>query len=665
MHGLSRLAALLRRTPAEARLLSTRRDAWSKGAFFLALLALVSGVWVVAFTEVLGRWQGLRPAVTIPAERWRAAYDGDDEGCAPDQARAPCPAAPGVAALFDSPHPQRDQRHRERVLGRRGGTYWVGARVSVDTLQAAAEAGANQLVLGWVNASHRLWIDGELVLEGGFSDTEPIIVGLSHGRLRQPRPLHVAVRIVDDAGASSPDLHYGRGQGFMTRSDATAYRRQMFFWLAGRPMGLFAASLVFALAFFIFWSSARERLEYWYLALYALANAVMHLRKVDLVFLTLSRDAAMTLAASAHLLAGGFAMALGLAFARGRRKLLAWLVVGTAVAPALAVLLAPDREALLAVRVVAADWWVPLGHIAGALFCFVQAFDLSGRRAGTFPVRRRRLVLFGAGLATVGALGLVEELDVIDVMTWHGAGHLALLLGLGALASLELHRERQLIQRTPVSKYHRGPELPEALDGALLVVDLKGSEALFREGARLGQAGALAEECLAVLCAAAIARGGTVLQTEGDAVTAFFAAGDHASPAGAALQAVREMDARLAELSRQLRERRLRGLPEALRFRGGLSVGAIRPVWHQLGDTRAPGWSEVGASNAFVDAARLADLERAVEGEGTRVVLAEALAAALPGEPFARRDLRLTGKHGREYRVAVFEPGAEAARGAA
>jgi hypothetical protein len=211
------------------------------------------------------------------------------------------------------------------------------------------------------------------------------------------------------------------------------------------------------------------------------------------------------------------------------------------------------------------------------------------------------------------------------------------------------------------------------VSGTLLVLDLKSSEALFRYGAQLGQGAAIVETCLSSLWACVAKESGIVLQTEGDALRAFF--DDDASPSSLAA-ALRAADAAARDLA-SLRERLIARhmIPvdaPSLAFRAGVAQGAIRPIWHQMGPSRLASWMEAGSSSPFVDSTRYMDLERKVKASpgSSLLILPEALAARLEeaspalAANLVARKVPLHGKHDVIYLCAVFAAGRPSATAA-
>jgi hypothetical protein len=196
-----------------------------------------------------------------------------------------------------------------------------------------------------------------------------------------------------------------------------------------------------------------------------------------------------------------------------------------------------------------------------------------------------------------------------------------------------------------------------------MAVDLKSSENLARGGAQRGQAGELVESSLSHLWMAVSEHGGLVIRTEGDALHAIFPAGDIENPVSAAFAAADAMTGKLKELERRFESQGLSALmPDGgLHFRAAVLEGDIRPIWQDYGGTRLASWVETGHANAFVEVARILELEREVgDGAlGASVVLTKstlksrAAHGKLSGHwLFDHR--AFAAKHGRKFEVAAY-----------
>jgi hypothetical protein len=307
-------------------------------------------------------------------------------------------------------------------------------------------------------------------------------------------------------------------------------------------------------------------------------------------------------------------------------------------------------------------WMVPSLHFVGAMVCLVQARHLAASpRAASLGPRINRLYFFSFGMALICLIGISEGQNLISLMTQAFTSrftHFSVVLMLAITAMREYREERKLLDKSPISKYHRKNPLPGPLKGALLCIDIKNSERLFRLSAETGDAGRIVEGCLSHLWSAVLAHQGTVLSTEGDGLRAFFDGDECTSPARSALLAVDQMQARLDEYALQLRDQGF-SLDSFLSFRAGLVLGEIKPIWQQAGQSQVAGWTEAGQSNAFVDSARLMEAERQLDYGGSLLVSTVETAFALRGAGTSAgkwliESRRVEGKHGNSYLVSAY-----------
>lgn len=158
-------------------------------------------------------------------------------------------------------------------------------------------------------------------------------------------------------------------------------------------------------------------------------------------------------------------------------------------------------------------------------------------------------------------------------------------------------------------------------------------------------------------------RGGIVLRAEGDEIIAFF---DRAKGLDLAtvFSALEECNRNIALASAQyeILGQNNSEVPASIRFRGAITLGEIRPIWIGSGSDRLPGWSQLGDSMVFVDAARLMEIEKSLEMIDSRnksLVLVKT--SEIPVElrqmaQFLFHDLIVFGKHKNNFKVSVYEP---------
>lgn len=666
------LATRLSRTPQETARLRQARS-WTYQAFFALLFVALASFHGSHLFSKIRAWQSFRPEVPLPGDSWSYLEADPAAGPCPKSAKsaATCLANPANPALWSAP------RHRDAfenwshsaVWPVRPDHFWLGVNVSPELQARAREAGASSLLLGWIDAPYRIWVNGTQVREGrGWTEVEPIFLTVTASKLAPLKPLQIAIEFLGPGkpGNEADEFNSSSGgEGFVTTASETVYRTYSSFTSRVRPFALASAYLVVSLIFFFVWAPNPLRQEYLFLSLYALVSFGYQAQDIDLWAYDLEPRLMYFLSSTFVFYQGAFAFLLGLAFARARAAFLRAALPAFFLAP-IALHLALWRESEPdALRRAFELWVLPVGCALAALACWLEAFHLHerGKTGARLPVRLRRLVLFGAGLAALGLFYEAESRDWLPslyrfyALTSGGEGFL-LILFVGGIALREFGVQEQLLSRTPVSPYHRRPSLPERVRGALLVVDLKGSERLFRWGAQEGDAGKIVGSCVSHLWTAVTDHGGIVLQTEGDGLRAFFDADSCPDPLAAALGSTDAMARNLREVDGWIRsEYPIAASMPPLRFRGGIAQGEIRPVWQELGGNRQASWTEAGASNAFVDSARLMEAEKGLGPDGSAVVIVSGSASpgALVGTWLAR-ELDVIGKHSVHYRVDVYAP---------
>lgn len=607
---------------------------------------------------------GAEPSVIIPRDSWRVLYRGIAAGEECDDKlpqKLNCLAALTNPTLWQSAFHREDKEHIDRVAGRRGGDFWLGTVFSSDQVQRAYRLGANRLVLGYVNADYEVWVDGEKQLHGEFRETHtPLVLNLSLTRLASGKDLPVAIRIIHSMGGLYPDaLGYFRAEGLATNSQADRYLRMENFEEHTRPWFFFGVYFVMGSLFLFLWGFSPRKQECAYLAAYALFQAFIQAAKSDEVSYLFDVGTWNQLSNVMSIYEGAFALFLGLAFARFRRAFFQWGIPAFLLAGIGIFFWETDSVRAEKLGLYLAAKIVPRGYLLGSMACFLQTFWLEQRmkqRDGIFATRVRRLLLFGIGLCAIG-LSYAVQLSVPSVTeytAWPRFMNVILVLYLAAVILIDYREQEKIVERSPVSPYHRRPTLPDELTGILLVVDIKRSELLVKAGQEWGNAGELMSTGLSHMWSAATSNEGTVLHSEGDAITVFFEREGRLTPQRA-YRAVKQIAAALDRFVEQLKDRGVNlGGAEDLRFRATLVEGKIRPIWHEFQGVRYPSWEASGTTNVFLEAARMLEIEQQLDPERAEslLIVPDALADKLPGRWHLRRSRR-QAKHGEVYNVAA------------
>jgi hypothetical protein len=160
------------------------------------------------------------------------------------------------------------------------------------------------------------------------------------------------------------------------------------------------------------------------------------------------------------------------------------------------------------------------------------------------------------------------------------------------------------------------------LDGVLFLIDIKQSSDLAQRGSEQGETCLYINQCLVHIMSAITLNGGRILQTEGDAVWAFFEKkGENGVEVQEALNATRSIRLELEKWGKHNGK---------VHFRASFINANIRPILYLLGSHRQSAWTEVGGGDAFFRLAKLLSVEKEVADRNTSfVILTEAVAGAV------------------------------------
>ncbi|MBI3556841.1 MAG: hypothetical protein HY074_11310 [Deltaproteobacteria bacterium] len=650
-----------------------------RGKYYLVstLVLACAILFLPAVIQQLQDWHVAKPNVLIPKELWHVLYKQSSQPCAYGAAhQSGCTASPEEPSLWGSSTKRVDREHRSRV--KTSPEFWLGAQIPASILQSARQVRANHLLLGWIRAPYRIWIDGHYLLEGGRQEVDPIVIPLPIERLAQSAPLYIAIEIMPDSEHPFPDfLNTGMGEeGFITHERAASYTTFISLVNRVRPFSIFIANALIACMFLVFWHAAKSKQEYFYMAIYALVNALAQAKYIDLIFSRMSPDTNVKFNIYMRFLEGSFAMLVGLSFARFRRVIFRWTIPISLALPTLMIIALHDSETKQLFRETMMGRITPALYVLGALACLVQAYYLQAQKTrGTYlPQRILRLTLLAVGLTGLALVNVILSGGIASMtehIYWYRFAHLGLVCFLSSIVFTEYSEREKLIAKTPVSEYHRRDELPAQIKGIMLVADLKSSEPFYRYRAEHSDGENLVAIWRAHFYTAIMKQGGTVISKKGDEIIGFFDGDKSPHPILSALTAVDEMEQASGLLEEGFRSRGVYPAgAKGFHFRAALAEGAIKPVWEEMGvGAREAYWEEAGDTTPFVEASRLLEFERKLASKDkttTLVVVQEALATRLLetqpalGPKFTARAHAASDKHGSRYSIAAYDPTASA-----
>lgn len=609
------------------------------------LFATLAAAFVLPATKILSDWANVGPNITISSKAWKILTSQNTN---PTQAKAEI-FTKGSTRIDPIEQPER------YILSSH---FWLGTEIAPSILNVARETGANQLVLGWIYGNYQLWIDGELMQTGSRSDTQPIVISILPKRLKIPRPLSVVFYIENEELHHRPDnLNYlfGEhiGEGFYKYETAENYRRMTAFAKYVRPVILFGLNLLFSLLFFFVWLPQKLKQEYFFLSCYTLVSAAVQLFNIDLIYSALTVDTLYRTNDMLLILEGGFGFLLGVSLSRSSKQIfrhVSWAIFSLC----LILSLVPISHQLLFVfGKYLNKYMVPTLYFAGAAICFYQLRVIHSKGINASKARKLQLFTFGSLLFCLAAISIGQaiawhSLSFIQNVLLYRFAHFSIIFMLGAIVLQDFKKQQLLIEKMPLSSYHRRPNLPESVHGFIFMIDLKNSERLFRSGSANGDAGKTVDDCLSLIWDIVDTNGGSVLFSEGDSLCAFFDRNHCVNPLITALETA-------GTAAQALKGRNIS-------FRASIADGAIKPIWREFSGINYPAWIETGTNNVFVEAARLMDLERSVtagEAENTRIMLTESSWQTIKHtknlHQWQVHTTELIGKHDVKYNVAALE----------
>ena len=309
-------------------------------------------------------------------------------------------------------------------------------------------------------------------------------------------------------------------------------------------------------------------------------------------------------------------------------------------------------------------YFIPLSYFIAFGVNLSQAIYL--RNAGNLQFKQRSLRLFTFSFTcfVIGSYFLYESnYNMLSVEMKFIERYLivGLVLVLGYVVLSEYRDQELIIEKIPLTEYHRPPHIGRLVSGVVFGIDLKKAEKLYLKRAEEGSKQTLVSEWRVAMIQTLKSKGALYLQSKGDEI---FAMIDEAKYRNANLMAALILRD-LKEESIKFRERKIESnelKDEELNFdfRAAIVKGSLRPVFDTVDGKEYPEWEEAGDTMPFVDCGRLMALEKELVAHKneTQVVFEKDLAKDLSKDSmfdqqitYYDRDFRLKA-HGKAYQIA-------------
>ena len=627
---------------------------------------------VLLAIDGINTWKQAMPLVPIGRDTWRAIYDSSPAACGTNARATPgCLAAPETPTLWQSPDFRSADTHRARVMSRVGKEFWIGATIPAAVVRQAASIEATRLIVGYLNADFEVWVDGERYLDSTWKSTKfPAIVTLPPTLLERGEAIAIAIRAVHTVGSLAPDaLATNRQEGLTTAAGAEHYLKAENVENHTRPAIFLGAYAIMGLLALGFWASHHVRKDFLFIGLYAIFHAGLLIVESNASNGFLSLDMKRTLRIFTLAYEGGLALMFGLAWARTRRGVMNGFILAILPLPFLIRLFVTDPQSLRSAAMMLHAWFVPTCYALGAVACLLQGANLLGdvKKRHHLMRRGRRLLAVGFALLALGVgywLESATAFSITEYAVWYRLSNIGVVAFFFVISVYDFSEMDRLARQTPISDYHRTGNLPGSVAGALINIDIKGSEILIQKGAELGQSGHFLLICLSHMWSAVTRHGGIVLQTDGDALLGFFERHDQGEALTQAVKALESVGRDLESLSEQFRAAGVLVPGAVIHVRASIAHGSIKPVWQEAGGQRSASWTGAGNINVFLLAARLQELERQINPDSVQsnVIMLTEEAAHLPAHVhksmrWTTSSVELSGKSGKTYVVSSFAVG--------
>ncbi len=604
---------------------------WLPIGILISILVSITGIFLAVFLiEVTGGTR-IMPVLSGKQNDWHilTRHVTASEYCDPESGQnvSLCLASPENPTLWTSPILTNEPEQREKVVALKGKEFWIGKVILTQELKKSFQEGANHLVFGLFAGRYEVWIDGSFLTAGRANyGATPLSIRIPINRLGEENPLYLAIKIEHELDTVFPELFsLVYQEGFATQANAEKFLRFLSFYPALSVSLVFAFNLMLGLLFFSLWLMKRKRQEFGFMAFFAIVFSLSQVFQSD-INLWMESKFGFYLNAVVLSFEGGSAILLAGAFARFKKVFfsvtipLFFILTITAVVTLRFSRISMDLPANLPAWL--SFWYVPVCYLVGAFFCFLQFYTLIPMNFGGKAIFRRMqdLAIFGIALALIGFSYSLSAHSTLSLgySHLHSFFKIALVLVLSFVLLREWYYQSQFVTKVPISSYHRNPIMPEKIDGALIHINLKQTDYLLRYQPTSKKSTDIIHECLTLLWSAAADYGGTIIETEGDSLVAFFENTAITPSLDGAINAALLAKKELEELESQIRKSDpIHTQNWHIGFRAAISVGSIKPVWQTVLDARYASWEGVGEKNPFTEASKFLEFGRKMTADNT------------------------------------------------
>lgn len=664
---LEDFATSIARPPEESRLLGDPISTRTKLAIFGFLFLVLLGIFIPATYMQFSQFNDFKVYAPLNRSDWKVAYlhvNNYEEVCNPlKEITALCPAHPDHPYPKETQFTRADPEHMKRTATRRNQVIWYFAEVNSSEVQELIDNEAFYLLMGRIIGDYDFWINGNRYVRVNLKGyDENVILPITSESLKD-KQLFIAIRLIHNSGLVYPDMfRYMDPNGFLTKKESSTYELFDLFRAKISTWILFVIQLTLSLLFFFFWYSAKKKPEYAAMAFLLLCYSLNQVRVVHHIQNWFDgRTYHLFTLLFLYVIAMSI-MYVGLSYARIKRSIIvtSFQAIGFIAFCSFCTAVFISIEGILKLELITFNYIIPISYLIGSLVTFSQAYVLIKVDKEKFKSRIKRLNTFSL-ISFAISMNFFIHLSVPGFSYFERYIFMALVLVLGYVILSEYRDQELIIEKSPLTEYHKHPHIGRIVKGVLFGLDLKKAEKLYLKRAKEGSEQTLVSEWRVAMIQSLKSKGALYLQSKGDEIFALIDEAKYKNTAQMTASILVDLKRESIEFrKRKIQTGELSEEDNHFDFRGAMIRGSLRPVFDTVDGKEYPEWEEAGDSMPFVDCGRLMALEKEIaQGlDNTQIILDQELAKDIDIDKLANGTLTFFDKdyqskaHGKTYQIA-------------
>lgn len=410
----------------------------------LSLILLTSLTFSKSVKQFVFEATHIIPEVETPRARWKVYFPAADlASCQPKA----CSTSVPQEKIDLSPLRLADPDIFEKTAAPEHKQFWVGTSLSRHEIKRAIEQQAHFLVIGHINASHKIYLNGKIKTERDGKDFIPVTVDVSDALKSNPNKLEISVLVVQDLSSARPFVvDAPLPSGLFTAVGARATRDHFVIWTAVHPAIAGLIALIAALTLLLMWTSTRDRIELLLFAVFAFSIALHQFGVGGYFKFEMNRVIAYRFDSLIRVFSATLGALIGMAFSRTRESI-NWMIAAIASATASLIFLNDSSREILKFDAVIGTYYVPMCFLLSALAAASQAALLTASPEVQRPQenwRRKQLWMFASINLYIAGVSLFSSRAIlsIDIFSLHHISSQLLIVFLLGIFLVVNHRNR-------------------------------------------------------------------------------------------------------------------------------------------------------------------------------------------------------------------------------